>query len=71
MLKHSRKEKWSMPKLTILTRGRKQERILAYCKYSGQMPVSNENWHAGCDFMMYDQQGHGVGCRDCSMRFSS
>ncbi|MDD2752449.1 MAG: hypothetical protein PHN59_04890 [Candidatus Omnitrophica bacterium] len=71
MRKINRKAKWNRPKLMILTRDNKQERILSYCKYSGEMPLSNENWHAGCDFLMFDSEGHGRECRNCSMRFAS
>ncbi|MDD4900384.1 MAG: hypothetical protein PHT31_01410 [Candidatus Omnitrophica bacterium] len=64
-------KKWERPKLTVLARDNRQERILAYCKYSGEMPASSANWHAGCDFLMFDSGGHGRECRNCSMRFAS
>ncbi len=71
MQKDKIKAKWNQPKLTILVRDNNQERILSLCKYSGIMPISNENWFQGCDFLMFDQQGHGRECRNCSMRQTS
>jgi len=44
-----KKKKWVAPLLTVLTRGRPEEWVLATCKYSGVIPVSTTNINrTGC-----------------------
>jgi len=46
------KKKWSIPCLTVLVKGKPEERVLMFCKGSGGGPhdlwASCEGWTGGC-----------------------
>jgi len=55
MRKVNKKEKWDKPKLTILTRGKPDESVLAVCKQSGTgqagpMTTATLPCQLGCGF---------------------
>ena len=52
------KEKWSKPKLIILTRGKPEERLLDGCKIGIQRPTSSTTNFAGC-------RNWDVNCGNC------